>query len=521
MARAPAARAARSRAVCALVALSLCALPQRAQASDAPAKASAGPHTVLALPFAPAGKAGDWVAIAGAEAVIDAVAQQNRDSFLTLKQLDAVLRRRGLRLTDPSLQQQAQSLARALGADELFTGTVTVEGDRATVEGRRSRLEAGVATTLKTASESGPLTALPALLHKVALELAGSSAKSAPMTASVRALEQASRCAELLDRQSIAPRAIPALSAAQLDTVESFCTSAISIDPAFGLAHAYQSVVHSLRGKAAEAKREAELSQPPGRWVPMGTLAAWFAARRAGDLAGARSALALGVMDHPGFLHAIGYLAEECQELGNDSCTLGWWTTYLARSPGHPFATARAARTLAKLGRKEEAVALTQRALERDPNDAELQIELASRHLDAGHGPEAERLFLLALAQRPPRPLAHLRLGWLYLGQNKLELAREHLKKCVELAVGQDEARTRALAWADLAQLAGREGDREAAIEALSAARRANLRKLPCEAPELARWKGKADFDSVCEPITMAPGGQGFEDADLVNIDLP
>jgi tetratricopeptide (TPR) repeat protein len=484
----------------------------------------AGPHTVLALPFAPAGRAGDWVGVAGAEAVLDAVAQQNRESFLTLKQLDAVLRRRGLRLTDPSLQQQAQGLSRALGADEVFTGTVTVEGDRALVEGRRSRFEGGAggaSTTLRTASEDGPLTSLPALLHKVALELLGSSASSAPMTGSVRALEQASRCAELLDRQSIAPRAIPALSAAQLGTVESFCASAISIDPAFGLAHAYQSIVHSLRGKAAEAKKEADLAQASGRWVPMGTLAAWFAARRAGDLAGARSALALGVMDHPGFLHAIGYLAEECQELANDSCTLGWWTTYLARSPGHPFASARAARTLAKLGRKEEALALTRSALERDPSDAELLIELASRHLDAGHAAEAERLLLLSLAQRPPRPLAHLRLGWLYLGQDKLPLAREHLTRCVELAVGQDEARTRALAWADLAQLAGREGDREAAIEALSAARRANLRKLPCDAPELARWKGKADLDGVCEPITMAPGGAGFEDADLVNIDLP
>ena len=527
MPRVPAARAARASLAALLLpavlsVVALCPLPARS--GDAPVKAAAAglqsPHTVLALPFTPAGKAGEWVGIAGAEAVLDALAQQNQASFLTLKQLDAVLRRRGLRLTEPSLQQQAQSLARALGADELYTGTVTVDGDHALVEGKRSRVQAGGFATLKTTSESGPLTSLPALLTQVAVALIGSSARLAPITASVRALEQASRCAELLDRQSIAPRAIPALSAAQLDTVESYCASAISLDPAFGLAHAYQSIIHSLRGQAAEAKREADLSQA-GRWVPMGTLAAWFAARRAGDLAGARSALALSVMDHPGFLHAIGYLAEECQELANDSCTLGWWTTYLARSPGHPFATARAARTLAKLGRKEEALALTQRALDRDPGDAELQIELASRHLDAGNAPEAETLLLQALAQRPPRPLAHLRLGWLYLGQNKLGPAREHLKSCVALAVGQDEARTRALAWADLAQLAGREDDREGAVEALSAARRASLRKLPCGAPELAKWRGKADFDSVCEPVSMAPGGQGFEDGDLVNIDLP
>ena len=38
---------------------------------------------------------------------------------------------------------------------------------------------------------------------------------------------------------------------------------------------------------------------------------------------------------------------------------------------------------------------------------------------------------------------------------------------------------------------------------------------------ELVKWRGKADYDSVCEPISMAPGGEGFEDADLVNIDLP
>jgi tetratricopeptide (TPR) repeat protein len=478
----------------------------------------AAPRTVLALPFTPAGKAAEWTGIAAAEAMVDAVALQNRDSFLTLKQLDAVLRRRGLRLTDPSLPKQAQALGRALGADELVTGTVTADGDRVSVEGKRARLEGGV---LKTAKAEGPFSTLPALLHKVAAELSGSPSRYPPMTQSVQALEQVSRCAELLDRQSIAPRAIPALSAAQLDHVESLCAAAIKADPALALAHAYQSIIHALRGKAAPAKKEADLAQASGRWVPMGALAGWFAARRAGDLDGARAALALGVVDHPGFLHAIGYLAEECQEAGNDGCTLGWWSSYLARSPGHPFATARAARTLAKLGRKDEAIALTQRALEKDPSDTELQIELASRHLDAGHAAEAEKLLTQSLAQKPPRPLAYLRLGWMYLGQNKLEPARENLKKCVELAVGQDETRTRALAWADLAQLAGREGNREAAIEALSAARRANLGKLPCSAPELSKWKGKSDFDSACEPISMAPGGEGFDDADLVNIDLP
>src|SRR5438093_1116333 len=59
--------------------------------------------TILVVPFVPRGDAPPAAGIAVAEAIVDVVVQANRDNFLTLKQLDAVLRRRDLRLDDAAV----------------------------------------------------------------------------------------------------------------------------------------------------------------------------------------------------------------------------------------------------------------------------------------------------------------------------------------------------------------------------------------------------------------------------------
>ena len=80
--------------------------------------------TILVLPLTPKGDAPPGAGIAVAEAILDVAVQANRDNFLTLKQLDAVLRRRDLRLDDPALMILARDLARPLGATEVVTGDV-------------------------------------------------------------------------------------------------------------------------------------------------------------------------------------------------------------------------------------------------------------------------------------------------------------------------------------------------------------------------------------------------------------
>src|SRR5258708_18142236 len=89
--------------------------------------AAAGSATIVVAPFAVKGGAEPWVGVAVAESMLDVVVQANRDSFFDLKQLDAVLRRRDLRLDDLK-GAAAVDLARALGATDLITAEAKLQG---------------------------------------------------------------------------------------------------------------------------------------------------------------------------------------------------------------------------------------------------------------------------------------------------------------------------------------------------------------------------------------------------------
>jgi len=487
----------------------------RALADSAPANSNA--RTILAVPFAPAQEAADWMGVAIAESLTDAVVQANQDNFLTLKQLDAVLRRRALRLNDPKVASSALELGRSVGATDLLTGTVAVKGDQVKIDAKWIRASDG--SEVAHAHVEGAKANLPTLAFDLGEQLLHANSKLGPMTKSARALELVAECAVDLDRQSVGPRAKSMLSGDKLKSSEEICQAALAADHALGLAHAYEAILLSLRDRNADARKEAALAQTFHRYVPMGALADSFAARRAGDLAAARAALETAAREHPGFLHAIGYLAEEQEDLNQNQAALDWWTQYLARAPGHPFATARAGRALARLGKPADGIALSKKALERSPNDPELLIELASRYIDANQLVDAEKILLDVEKVTPHRPLAWLRLGYLYQREGKVQPAREQFMASIKQGVAEDEARVRAVAWADLAQLEGQENQYDAAVEALKGAAKEGLHKLPCDAPELVKYKGKPQFDRVCKDAAGAPGGL-VDDEDVVGINV-
>ncbi len=502
------------------VGLSLLATaPMQARAADAAAATAAPakePRTILAIPFAPTQDAQDWMGVAIAEALNDSVVQDNNDNFLTLKQLDAVLRRRNERLNDPRIPAQAIELARAVGATDLLAGSVSLKGDEAKLEGKLIHIATGGET--KTASVDGPKSQLPRLAFELGEKLLGAN-KAGPMTKSAKAMEMLAKCEVDLDRQSVGPRAHIVLVGERLAQADELCQGALAADSKLGLAHAYEAVLLSLHDKNVDARKEAALSQTFKRYVPMGTLADAFAARRAGDANAARAVLETAVHEHPGFLHAIGYLAEEQEDLNQNQAAYDWWSQYLARAPGHPFATARAGRALARLGKAPEGIALTKKALERSPNDPELLIELASRHIDAGEMDRAEAILLDVEKVSPSRPLAWLRLGYLDMKQNKLPQARDQFLSAIKQASGDDEARWRAVAYSDLAELAAQQGQFDAAIENLKQAAKEGMHKLPCDTPELAKFKGKPQFDRVCSDAAANPGGL-VDDEDVVGVDV-
>src|SRR4051812_35351772 len=92
------------------------------------------PSTIFVAPFAVKGDAQPWAGVAVAETINDVVVQADTDNFLTLKQLDAVLRRRDLRPDDAAVPGLALELGKALGATDVVAGEISLQGDAWTIE---------------------------------------------------------------------------------------------------------------------------------------------------------------------------------------------------------------------------------------------------------------------------------------------------------------------------------------------------------------------------------------------------
>jgi hypothetical protein len=76
----------------------------------------------------------------------------------------------------------------------------------------------------------------------------------------------------------------------------------------------------------------------------------------------------------------------------------------------------------------------------------------------------------------------------------------------------------RAVAQADLARVAAMEGSFDEAVQRLGAAREEGMRKLPCDEPAFAQWKGRAELVRACKE----PSGphEPFDENDPVAVDF-
>ena len=457
--------------------------------------------TILVAPFAVHGDGIGWAGVAVAESVTDVVVQANRENFITMKQLDAVLRRRDLKLDEAAVPPRANEVARALGATDLIVGDVTVQGDGFALEARRVRLKDGV--VLVTAREEGTRAQLPVLAQKLGRAVLADTGTLGPMTRSVQALELATRCELGLVRQQLGARARVSLTPEQAAQAEKDCRAALKADPALGLAHAGLAVALAVRGKLPQARKEAQAASS-ARFVPLASLADAFAAHQLHDTAAARGVLHDAVEERPGFLHALGYMAEDHIDKGEDKEALEVLDRYLARAPDHPWALGKKARELARLKQFDEAVEVSEKALGLDPGDPELLIETASRYIDAGRDARAEPLLQQAAHADPPRPLALLRLGYLYFRGHKLKEARAALDQCIVEARRDDETRTRGIAHTDLARIDAKQNKYAEAVEELGKARKEGFNRLPCDEPELARWKERPELARTCAEAAAA-----------------
>lgn len=459
----------------------LCLVPLAASAGEPPALRRS---PTLVVPFATTPGTPAWLGIAAAEVVLERLAQHPEATFFTLKQLDSALRRRDGKLTvEPGAQA---GLLGAFGAELLISGRISCAKAQCRVE-IDLRAENG---TARWATLDGPPDRVPALIAG-AVEPNGTAADG-------RALEPAVRCAMAVIRQPLGPGARVTLGAKPLAEAEALCRKAISVDPTLGVARAGLAIVLAARGRYDEAKQEAQQARET-RVVPLAWLAESFAARLAGREAEADGVLAAAILRHPGFLQALGYLAESQLRSRDAKAALRTADLYLARAPKQPWALARRGEALALLGRHDEAVATVRTAAARAPDDPETAIALAERLVDSGGYEEAARVATPHATGRSPRPRALLVLGRVAIGRADPAAARKQLTRALDLAFREDEARTRAEAHAALARLDAAAKDEAGARRHLAAVAAENWPgAVDCAAAELAAVRDSAEFKAIC-----------------------
>src|SRR5258708_22601769 len=174
--------------------------------------------TILVVPFEPKGDAPPASGVALAESILDVVVQGKIDNFLTLKQLDAVLRRRDLRLTDADIPRNAVELARTLGASDVITGEVWLNGGKWLIDARRLKVADGsVAGSTKV---EGARAALAGLAQKAGTDLLGGVVPQGLITGSAAALEAGARRGAALARPSLGAQSKITPGARQLPPAE-------------------------------------------------------------------------------------------------------------------------------------------------------------------------------------------------------------------------------------------------------------------------------------------------------------
>jgi tetratricopeptide (TPR) repeat protein len=162
----------------------------------------------------------------------------------------------------------------------------------------------------------------------------------------------------------------------------------------------------------------------------------------------------------------------------------------LAAGPGDTAVLQAAAYLFKRWGRIDEAIALEEETVERDPLDLIAPGNLANSYLLSGRYDEAEGVLRKLVALKPDHPPARGLLGDLYLMQGEVPEARAAYKRSAELQ-GQANERSRLFYDALLEHAAGN--------EAVSAAAAAEFEtKFGAESPVpcagLRAWRGEADL---------------------------
>lgn len=431
------------------------------------ALAAPRPNVVVAPLSSTSAAEHQWIGSALSEALSARLLSSGQANVLSQRQWAAALRERNIAAPLVKGEEDARDVGRQLGADQIIIGSYSAAWPDVRIQAQR--ISVGGGRPIASVDVSGHLEDLPALEQQVAKALfSGPLAKAAKGRAapkSVYAWHALARCRDALSLQSIGPRARAWLPKALVTTSVAACEEAEKLDRSLVDASAFRALGMHLLGDEKNAKALADKTLKRAKEPGWADLIAAYTTSRAGDDEGAEKILQQAAKKRPGFLHARATLGESLAARGKLDDAKAVFEASLKDSPRQPWILVQLSKVLSQQGAHDDAIKRVEEALAIAPNDAVLLMEKAGRYIDAKRYPEAEKSLRAAMEQDSGLASAYLRLGFVYLEQNKLDLAGPILQKALFEADLESEARVRGYAHFDLAKLNARRGDKQKAID--------------------------------------------------------
>ncbi|MEL6339616.1 MAG: CDC27 family protein [Myxococcota bacterium] len=409
-----------------------------------------------------------------ADVAAAALYQSGAYQHLHLKQILSVARHRGWTSADLAGSRMTAAAAELLGAPVGSYGEIakTDTGWRLTAKAFRGDRVAPVVVDLPAdtarAVEIGGVALAKAIatLDKIGL----AKGEVHPRSRSGAAMRAYLSCYATLVRQPMGLRESHVVEATTLAAARARCEDAVRLDPGFVDAWAALSLASSLSLQTERAAEALKRTRGLTAYVPFAILSEyWLATRFKSNDAGA-AVLRDGVRTYPGAMIFLSYLGEHLNITRDFKEALAVWNRYLAATTRSPYALSQKGYSMARLGQLDEAIAVSREAVNQDPESLVVELELASRLVDAKRLDEAAAL--LEPMARKPGAFGELlsRLGYVYLLQKKHDPAEKALGRALELARSPSEWRTRGRTRYNLAILMARSGKLKEAEDHLLAA---------------------------------------------------
>lgn len=437
--------------------------------------------TVIVFPPTSTAKLPEGLTVAIHEAAHAALAPTH--NLIHARQLLAMTSRHRMQLSDLAEPNTARAAAQRLGAHIFVYSTLQEDKTGWTLTTWTSRVgspKTATTTVLLPLTITSALQKAGGALADAALRYDGRGAHKADLLTPYNGADDAMRdyasCAATLLKQPIGIENPTVLRESELSYAVEQCEKAVKTDPHFGAAWAALALGSAISGN--DARAVAALAKAPAQ-LPNAILARFWLVSRYQSTDAAEKLLVETIVKAPGFLLARAYLAELYNALGRQGEAAKAWEAYADQTSPNPFVISKLAYTLSKMGKADASVAYAEKALAYDSASVELNLELASRYLDAGRVEKA--IATLEPFAKPPDVGADvvLRLGYAKMLKGENDVAEMLLTRAITLAKEPSEWRTRGRAKLNLAQLYLKKANKEQAKQYLLEAMKEGLRPKP------------------------------------------